>query len=363
VLADEAGVWRMAYVVRSKASSSVTLQIDPPLSWQSSGSTRVVIVLTTEPDEGTVITIEESDIPSDRRDEVERYWRARLQRLARLAGRVRARRRDVRQAVVVIHGIGEQQPGDTLNSLVTSGVLSREDGAQNLWVKPDQFSDSYELRRVTLEASEDRPTTDVFEFYWAHVIRDTRLGQIGAWVQRVLFRWPVPQPILPLWLLLWVALLIALGAVGASLFGVKFAERVAYSSVLIAVSTALWRYLGQPLAINFIGDAARYLRPHPANIAHRQAIRQAGVLLIDKLHASGRYDRIVILGHSLGSVIAYDIVTHAWTRFHTVHQDPSRASFAELRAVERAVFDGTDPSQVPDLQHAAWRRQRINTQP
>jgi hypothetical protein len=158
-------------------------------------------------------------------------------------------------------------------------------------------------------------------------------------------------------------LLVALVGVGASFFGVKFAERLAYSSVLIAVSTVLWRLLGQPLAINFIGDAARYLRPHPANIAHRQAIRQAGVLLVDKLHASGRYDRIVILGHSLGSVIAYDIVTHAWTRFNTVHQDPSRSSFAELRAVERALFDGTDPSQVPDLQHAAWRRQRINTQP
>jgi hypothetical protein len=30
----------------------------------------------------------------------------------------------------------------------------------------------------------------------------------------------------------------------------------------------LWRLLGQPMALNFVGDAARYLRPHPANIAH-----------------------------------------------------------------------------------------------
>jgi hypothetical protein len=363
ILADDAGVWRTARVVKCKPVSSVTLQIDPPPSWPSSGATRAVIVLTIQPDEGTQIAIEESGIPAGHRDEVERFWRSRLGRLARLAGRVRARRSHARQAVLVIHGIGEQQPGETLDSLVKSGVLSAEDGAQDRWVKPDRFSDSYELHRVTLKASEQRPTTDVFEFYWAHVIRDTTLAQIGAWAQRILFRWPVPQPIRPLWLLIWVALLAALAAVGASFAGVKIAERIAYSSVVIAVSATLWRILGEPFALNFIGDAARYLRPHPANIAHRQAIRQAGVQLIDKLHASGRYDRIVILGHSLGSVIAYDIVTHAWPGFHASHQNPSRATFGEITAVEKAVSDGTDPAKVQDLQHAAWRRHRINTQP
>ena len=38
-------------------------------------------------------------------------------------GRAVGRRDDVRQAVVVIHGIGEQQPGRTLRSLVASGAI------------------------------------------------------------------------------------------------------------------------------------------------------------------------------------------------------------------------------------------------
>jgi hypothetical protein len=364
VLADEAGVWRTARVLKYKVSSSVTLEIDALASWQKSAATRSVIALTTEEwNDGTLVTIEESGIPDGRSDEVERFWRTRLQRLAGLVGRVRARRGDVRQAVVVIHGIGEQQPGETLNGLVKSGVLSAEGGTQDRWVKPDRFSDSYELRRITLEATAQRPTTDVFEFYWADVIRDTTLGQIGAWAERLLFRWPVPPPILPLWLLIWTVLLITLGATGASLYGVRFADRVAHWSMLVAVAAAAWRFLGEPMVLNFIGDAARYLRPHPANIAHRQTIRQRGVQLLDKLHESGRYDRIVVLGHSLGSVIAYDIVTHLWIRFHTLHQNPSRSSFAAIMALERALVDGTDPSRIQDLQHEAWRRQRINTQP
>ena len=302
-------------------------------------------------------------MPVDRRDEVERYWTGRLVRLGDLARRVNDRRRNVRQAVVVIHGIGEQQPGATLGSLVSSGVLSAEDEPQTLWIKPDYFSESFELRRATLKATQERPSTEVFEFYWAHVIRDTTLGQVASWLQRLLLRWPVPAPILPWWLLTWVLVLVALGAAVASFFGVALASRIAYGSLLVAGATALLRLLGVPLAIHFIGDAARYLQARPANVAHRQAIREAGVALIERLHESGRYDRIVLLGHSLGSVIAYDIVTHAWTRHHGQHRRPGMASFKEVVALEKALATPIGAAAAQDLQHAAWRRQRANTQP
>lgn len=60
-----------------------------------------------------------------------------------------------------------------------------------------------------------------------------------------------------------------------------------------------------------IFDAARYLNAAPANIAERHAIRRDGIALLKKLHdpASG-YDQIVIVGHSLGSVIGYDMLKH-----------------------------------------------------
>ncbi len=63
-----------------------------------------------------------------------------------------------------------------------------------------------------------------------------------------------------------------------------------------------------------MGDSARYLRATPSNIAQRQKIREAGVSLLESLHASGRYQRIVVVGHSLGSVVGYDVLTHFWGR-------------------------------------------------
>ncbi|HUR33849.1 MAG TPA: hypothetical protein VM032_08635 [Vicinamibacterales bacterium] len=362
VLADEAGAWRTARVEKVKAPTQIVFAVEPSALWTIRIETRLTIRVQARDDQATV-SVEETGIPTAALAEVERFWRGRLGRIARLARRVAERRDGVRQAVVVIHGIGEQQPGDTLSSLVKSGVLSAEDGDQELWVKPDRFSDSFELREVTLKASRSRPTTDVYEFYWAHVITDTSLTQVASWLQRLLFRWRVPAAIRPLWVLAWIAIVATAAVFTASVAGFPFGEWLTFGSAVAGAAAVLWRFLGQPIAINFIGDAARYLRPKPANIAHRQAIRQAGVLLIEKLHHANRYDRIVVLGHSLGSVIAYDILTHAWIRLHTEHRRPGHASFLEVTAVERAVGTALSVDQIQELQHAAWRRQRANTQP
>ena len=67
---------------------------------------------------------------------------------------------------------------------------------------------------------------------------------------------------------------------------------------------------------SYLGDAARYLSPRPRNIQLRQKIRTEGIKLLRNLHKSGEYDRIVLVGHSLGSVIGYDIVTHLWEEFN-----------------------------------------------
>ena len=61
------------------------------------------------------------------------------------------------------------------------------------------------------------------------------------------------------------------------------------------------------VGLRFVGDAARYLSSSPSNIKMRQEIRSEGVQLLRKLHEQG-YGRIVVVGHSLGSVIAYDIL-------------------------------------------------------
>ena len=69
--------------------------------------------------------------------------------------------------------------------------------------------------------------------------------------------------------------------------------------------------------VYYLGDAARYLSARPRNIKLRQKIRTEGIELLRKLHDSGEYDRIIVVGHSLGSVIGYDIITHLWQEYHT----------------------------------------------
>jgi hypothetical protein len=118
-----------------------------------------------------------------------------------------------------------------------------------------------------------------------------------------------------------------------------------------------------------IGDAARYLDVAPANIQCRHAIRQAGLAVLKELHKRG-YDRIIVVGHSLGSVIGYDILTHAWLSYHA--GDPvdaqkakiANAPIAALDALEQlavTIADGHSPkSSVQDAQRDYFRELKAN---
>jgi len=366
--------WRTARIQKVNSPKSITILIDRPSSWPQGDQTLAIIFINRIDDSHSKITVKESDIPTKYWEEVHNYWDRRLHYFCDLARKINKRRKQVRQAVVVIHGIGEQQPGETLYSLADSGVFEdkdKKDGSHiTKWIKPDDYSDSYELRQVTIKGTKKMPRTDVYEFYWAHIIRDTTLNQISSWLLSLMFRHPrsVPGKLLPFWSFTWLVILIAVGATIASSVGIEIARWIALVSsvgiVALLVSLLLGFFKG--LAINYIGDAARYLRPHPANIAHRHTIRQAGVNFIEKLHNSGKYDRIVLVGHSLGSVIAYDIITYAWMRMHDKHQQPTNPMFEDIIEVEKSAFFNKDEKHTVDFrrkQHAAWFQQRVNCQP
>ena len=61
----------------------------------------------------------------------------------------------VKQAVVVIHGIGEQRPMDTLRAFADAVLPDVEPGKEKFWSKPDKLSDLFELR-VLQSTSRDR---------------------------------------------------------------------------------------------------------------------------------------------------------------------------------------------------------------
>lgn len=62
-------------------------------------------------------------------------------------------------------------------------------------------------------------------------------------------------------------------------------------------------------------DSARYFSREPQHVVARQRIREAGVRLLDKLHdpASG-YERIIVVAHSLGTAVGYELLLDYWSR-------------------------------------------------
>lgn len=69
-----------------------------------------------------------------------------------------------------------------------------------------------------------------------------------------------------------------------------------------------------------MGDAARYLRDHPDNEVESTAARKIVIDKLQRLHdevddwGRPKYERVTVIGHSLGSVIAYDALSHYWAK-------------------------------------------------
>jgi hypothetical protein len=240
----------------------------------------------------------------------------------------------------------------------------------NVWSKPDTLSDTFELRRLTTPKNRNGIETDFYEFYWAHLMEGTTYGHVVAWLKRLLWRNPatVPSQLRLAYAVLVGILLIAAGLAVYALVKAGDSDRLMSPLASALVSLLLLPVAGLVVK-SIIGDAARYLHVAPANIQCRHAIRQAGVTLLKELHTRG-YDRIIVVGHSLGSVIGYDILTHAWVSYY--FQDPldaqqnpvPNAPTASLDALERlavTIADGKPPaSSVHDAQRNYFRELEAN---
>jgi len=228
-----------------------------------------------------------------------------------------------RQAVVIIHGIGEQKPMSTLRGFVstmTSQVNSGTGSAnRKFYSKPDLFSGSFELRRLTTPPQGARIKTDYFEYYWASNMRDTKIQQVLSWIGAILFRWPwnLPRRIFSIHVFLWI-LIILFVVLYFKNGGIGLSDHWPQWGGLIA--TLLLSYITY-LLTSFVGDSVRYTSPNPGNIAERQKIRKDGIELLHALHNSRNYERIIIVGHSLGSIIGYDLIRYLWAEYSGKYQD------------------------------------------
>jgi hypothetical protein len=245
-----------------------------------------------------------------------------------------------KQAVLLIHGIGEQKPMETLRGFVDAvwrrdQSIHHQFAGSGVWSKPDMVSRSYELRRLTTPQNVAGIRTDFFEFYWAHLMQGTTLGHLVAWAKSLLLRKPstVPRHLrLVYWVLVILVALVIVFAVYAAIQAANDAPSFLPAWASALVSLALLPLLGWIMR-SIVGDAARYLHVAPTNVQRRHEIRQAGVELIEELHKR-KYDRIIVVGHSLGSVIGYDILTYAWSKSHMHTPASSDAPMTALDALE-----------------------------
>lgn len=270
-----------------------------------------------------------------------------------------------RQAVILIHGIGEQRPMDTLRAFVMGGL-----GITEFWSKPDRLSESFELRRFTIPSTSSRPITDLYELYWAHHYDTGNLRETLRWALALLIRrpfWRLDATLRRWFCLLQLLLLTIVVLVGWLLIerlgrddigAVWDSWKVWTAAVIAGVELTAGGFITKSLA-----DAARYMTPRPPNIAARNAIRAEGLALIRKLHDAGTYQRVVVVGHSLGGVIALDLVRLAWDELR--HPDPAQwvdqteaKSFAAAARALGTEPSGKEHSDFHEAQLRLWRENR-----
>ena len=274
-----------------------------------------------------------------------------------------------RLAVIIIHGIGNQQPLDTLlpfaDNLIEKPALP---GEPKFWSKPDRLSESFELRRLTARRSATRPTTDFYEYYWAHRIPVATYKQIITWIRRLL--WTRPSNLIPkirkFWYFSWATIVLAVLGYIYVLYDKtqkdSFFDNETYLFIGVGIVLVLniLSALVNHFALKYVGDAARYLQPDPENIALRQEIRAKGIKLLRDLQTmedgKQRYSRIVLVGHSLGSVIAYDILKNLWDEFNT-SMESDRSSI--LEKLEASAFALEKLEREKEKNKHAIENQRI----
>jgi hypothetical protein len=142
-----------------------------------------------------------------------------------------------------------------------------------------------------------------------------------------------------LWVVSWLLIVLTLIALGLDVFGPLKQLTPQLPPFVISAGSALLFSIFHLVFYLYIGDAARYLSPIPDNIKLRQTIRADGIQLLRKIHESGEYERVIVVGHSLGSVVAYDILKHLWQEYYTDYRQPKTSSQPALARLEKIGED------------------------
>lgn len=381
-----------------------------------------------------------------------------------------------KQAVVIVHGMGEQKPLDTLRGFVhavwdAKPSLKDHNSDDDIWLVPDRRAGLKELARITTRTNREAGPkkglqTDFYELYWSDLMGGNTLSHVRTWLTGLLLRWPhqVPRETFGLWLVLWgltafvigialwvgldnplkalrdtfaqekatqdaasawksfllavlvggfmswrlraqldswqadrtfkgiwagetpraaslnvwfsaAAVLLLPGAIGLVAYWCLPWGVFGYSKTWAIIAAAVVLIIGRVLVIPYFGDVARYVRTSPDAVEARSDIRERGLQLLRELHgvapdrdiAAAEYDpgnetpyeRIVVVGHSLGSIVAYDVLRLLWDELKPSAKAPPSPGVAKAMqalnaylapiAAAQAAHDGGGPAPAVDL--------------
>jgi len=217
-----------------------------------------------------------------------------------------------RIATVVIHGMGEQNPMGTMSGFVKSFLAYEEyknllTPGQNYFSTPTDVGDSYEVQKWIVKKTDYRPRVDFFELYWAPLMTDNQFSHVFPWMKKILFMKSKN------WRLQCIA----------DTYNSDSDKWKLIIGTLICIGY-IFKFTGKFLK-EFLADAARYFEPQPNNVKNRDEIRQLGVSILESISLDDSYDRIIIVSHSLGSAVGYDILRLYWAkhggRYHLDNAD------------------------------------------
>ena len=270
----------------------------------------------------------------------------------------------MRQAVVIIHGIGEQKPMDTIRSFINAVIEDAPKAKdKKYWNEPDNLSELFDLRKYTTNRNH-AIKTDFYEYYWAHLMDGTRVSHNFSWLRTILFTipWSVPNRLLPIWSIVWLLLIAGSYFLFQAIHPIghmHFEESMNNALLSAGIFLILTYFINKIFA--YLSYAGRYFSAAPSNVEIRQKIRTKGVQFLRKLHKSQKYSRIILVGHSLGSVIAYDLLKFLWTDYYLESYDHANVNQINLKNLQDLIQQGVNNTNIAtfqEIQSLLWQEQR-----
>ena len=219
---------------------------------------------------------------------------------------------------------------ETLDDFAKTALRPHSADGDKKWdysSQPVEITDSYEARRF------DSAEAEIYEYHWSYLMTANKYAGAMPMTLRLFLRRPsnVPDALLGLWRRVWtvvVAILLAIPALFVTGYALNTDVPVwiiglITSAVVLVFWFGLYRMAATALVnstTTSLVDAARYLDPSPYSYAARRAIRGGLVDLLQSLH-DGRYARIIVVAHGVGTYIAYDALTALWAETHLRGQE------------------------------------------